>query len=643
MHKYCFSATIFLKYRNVVNDIMKIGLLDADLMDNGTRHPNLALMKIAGFYRDQGNEVQLIFDNYMSVYDFDKVFISKVFTFSNIPDWVLALDHVSIGGTGFFEDGGANLPDEIEHHMPYYDLYKDYVEHQLTLGHKRAHYADYLDYSIGFTTRGCFRKCDFCVNKKYDHTFRHSPVNEFFDPKRPFIYLWDDNILAFPEWESVLDEIEATNRPFQFRQGIDIRLMTDQKAKRFATTHYQGDFIFAFDHIEDKELIIKKVQLWKRYSAKVCKMYVIAAYKSQDAADVADVFERIHTLMKYGSIPYIMRYESYKTSELKSIYIELARWCNQPNFFKKMSFREFCVANQSYKKDKSKNCSAYQALIDFEASYPDIAKKYFDLRFDRESIYLTQYGYGRRYANKPLCADCKRHGLCWDAFLSGEKPKDEMLSAYFTKEIDLECLRYANAECLCNSQDAAEFLSDAIKSTAVKEIIALLGACADREPVTKENIPQYSNPDDALFGVVKILRMANTALSFEEIGYYLTRGKPAFKQNPVANKKYGENHAKLAALLDLVLIDKSDVRAHIRLSEFGKYFSNLPETEQDELIYKLCLRIPIVQNCLIEGQWGETLERDLRILSEETQKRRRSNVENVVELVSERGGLQQDR
>ena len=30
---------------------MKIGLVDADLLDGGTRHPNLALLKIAGFFK----------------------------------------------------------------------------------------------------------------------------------------------------------------------------------------------------------------------------------------------------------------------------------------------------------------------------------------------------------------------------------------------------------------------------------------------------------------------------------------------------------------------------------------------------------------------------------------------------------------
>ena len=33
---------------------IKIGLVDADLLCNGTRHPNLALLKIAGYFRDNG-------------------------------------------------------------------------------------------------------------------------------------------------------------------------------------------------------------------------------------------------------------------------------------------------------------------------------------------------------------------------------------------------------------------------------------------------------------------------------------------------------------------------------------------------------------------------------------------------------------
>ena len=358
---------------------MKIGIIDADLLDNGTRHPNLALMKISGYYKEARNDVKLIESYEEDLRSFDKLFMSKVFSFTNVPQWVLDLSNIEIGGTGFFFEKAPDLPPEIEHHKPDYNLYLDYINKKIEAGNARSKYADYLDYSIGFTTRGCFRKCDFCVNKKYDRAFRHSPVTEFYDESKPYIYLWDDNILAYPKWNEVLDELEATGKPFQFRQGIDLRLMTDEKAKRFTSTKYQGDFIFAFDHLSDRDKIIDNVQLWKRYSSKVCKMYVLSAFESQDAANIADIFERIKILMRYGSIPYIMRHENYKKSDYKSMYIELARWCNQPQFFKKKSFREFCQANQDYKKDQSSYCSAYQAMVDFESKHPEIAKKYFDI------------------------------------------------------------------------------------------------------------------------------------------------------------------------------------------------------------------------------------------------------------------------
>ena len=365
---------------------MKIGIIDADLIDKGTRHPNLALMKISAFLKKSGNEVYLL-ENYNDIPLYDHVYIGKVFTFTKVPDDLNKYSNITLGGTGFFVDGGPSLESLIEHHMPDYHLYDDYVNKQLNKGISRNKYADYLDYSIGFTTRGCFRKCDFCVNKKYNSVFKHSPTVEFLDNTRPKIYLWDDNFLAFNDWRLVLDELEATKKPFQFRQGLDIRLMTDEKAERLSNAKYYGDFIFAFDHIEDRELIERKLRLWRRYNKKPTKLYVLTGFKSQDEVDIADAFERIKILMKYGCIPYIMRYEDYKTSKLKGMYIHIARWCNQPQFFKKKSFRQFCEANQLVHKNKNTYCSAYKAMIEFENEFPEIAKKYFDLRYEEVKEY----------------------------------------------------------------------------------------------------------------------------------------------------------------------------------------------------------------------------------------------------------------
>ena len=106
---------------------MKIGLIDADLLDNGTRHPNLALMKLSGYHKAKGHEVELL-NAYKDIEAYDQVLVSKVFSFTNFPEEILSIKTVTYGGSGFFPDGGGpQLPSAIEHHMPDYDLYTDYV------------------------------------------------------------------------------------------------------------------------------------------------------------------------------------------------------------------------------------------------------------------------------------------------------------------------------------------------------------------------------------------------------------------------------------------------------------------------------------------------------------------------------------
>ena len=377
----------------------KLGIIDADLLDNGTRHPNLVCMKISAYYKELGWDTKLL-ESYENLDKYDLVAISRVFSFTTIPNCIyknnkckdqehpeLSLKkNIQIGGTGFYNEKAPNLPYEIEHHMPDYHLYDSFIKRKIDNGEPKHRYCDYLDFSIGFVTRGCFRKCAFCINRKYDHVFKASAVCEFLDVTRPKIYLWDDNFMASPDFDEILEDLIATGKPFQFRQGLDMRLMTDAKAQKLSKVKYYGDYIFAFDHIKDKGLISKKLELWRKYCNKSTKLYVLTGYDSQDEIDIENTLERIKILMKYGCLPYIMRYEDYKNSRFKSIYTQLARWCNQPQFIKKQSFRQYCEHNEKYHREHTKNpkvnCSCYQAMLDFEKEFPSIAKKYFDLRWE---------------------------------------------------------------------------------------------------------------------------------------------------------------------------------------------------------------------------------------------------------------------
>ena len=389
---------------------LRIGIMDADLLDNGTRHPNLALLKISGYCKSFGHNVRLIQsydevakDGQINYLDFDLLVMSRVFKFTQVPDIIYLMikqGFIAYGGTGFFEINGPVLPKAVEHFKPDYTLYNDYIEWK-TGGDekkKKRDWDDYISYSIGFTTRGCIRHCDFCVNRLSNGVAYWSPVKEFLDESRPKIYLWDDNIMAAPPrvFKLVMDDLQATGKPFQFRQGMDIRLMTDEKAKLLCSVKYYGDYIFAFDHyrLDDPkekrqvEQTLRGLNVWTKYCTRETKLYVLVAFDSQDEKDIEGAFYRIKTLMEYGCLPYIMRFEKYKDSRFKNLYTQLARWCNQPNFFKKMSFRQYCVRNEEYHQGiqydspngeyhnklvfpegfnpRPKYCSCYRAMIEFE-------------------------------------------------------------------------------------------------------------------------------------------------------------------------------------------------------------------------------------------------------------------------------------
>jgi len=373
--------------KNIGGELLNIAIIDADLIGRSKhRFPNLACMKLSGYYKSKGDNVTLKTD-YNDIESYDKVFISKVFTDTPIDENILNLSNVEYGGTGFYFDKASNLPDEIEHHMPDYDLYSKWIKSEIDRGIKINQFDDYLKSSIGFTTRGCFRKCAFCVNKKYDRAVKHSPINEFIDVQRPRISLWDDNFLAYPHWKEILEDLKATKKYFQFRQGLDIRLMTEDKVLAFKSVKYFGDYIFAFDFIGDRKIIEEKLIIWKKHIKKTTKFYVFCGFDRNDKwdlefwkQDIIDTFERIKILMQYGCLPYIMRFNRYEESPYRGMYINLARWCNQPNFFKKTTFKEYCCVNGS-------NSSTVKYMKEFENQFPEVAEEYFDLRFDNLNKY----------------------------------------------------------------------------------------------------------------------------------------------------------------------------------------------------------------------------------------------------------------
>ena len=97
----------------------------------------------------------------------------------------LDADVIEKGGTGY--DITKKLPDEIENGLKLdYSLYPD------------------CDYSLVFLSRGCVRRCKFClVNKKEGLIHSVKPVH--LNPKGKWIDVLDNNFFASPDWKEHLD------------------------------------------------------------------------------------------------------------------------------------------------------------------------------------------------------------------------------------------------------------------------------------------------------------------------------------------------------------------------------------------------------------------------------------------------------
>lgn len=116
-----FQTTIFKKTRKK----LKVGIIDADLLDHGTRHPNLALEKISSYCKSLGHEVRLICDYselkiqipfVVNEFNYDVLVLSQVFKFTKRPrmiDFLIKNHLMYYGGTGFleeFDDDVKQLP-----------------------------------------------------------------------------------------------------------------------------------------------------------------------------------------------------------------------------------------------------------------------------------------------------------------------------------------------------------------------------------------------------------------------------------------------------------------------------------------------------------------------------------------------------
>ncbi len=196
------------------------------------------------------------------------------------------------------------------------------------------------DISYGFITRGCIRKCAFCfVPEKEGMIHKYDDVKRIAKTKK--VKFLDNNIMSYVDCNKEFEEIIRLGLKCQFNQALDLRLMDDKKAELLSKMNYLGEYIFAFDNIKELDLINRKFKLFKKYVSKdwKCKFFIYC----NDDMDLGDIMFRVYWCMENKALPYLMRDLNCYSSKKRNFYIDLCAFCNQPNIFKKMPFKEFIV------------------------------------------------------------------------------------------------------------------------------------------------------------------------------------------------------------------------------------------------------------------------------------------------------------
>jgi len=315
---------------------MNIALVDAD----GTRFPNLALMKLSAWHKAAGDAVEW----HRPEKRYDRAYISKVFTESPAYEAHILADEVVHGGTGYCLQN--KLPAEIEHTCPDYDLYPQYHE------------------AYGFLTRGCPRACPFCiVSEKEGRASRQVADLDGFYRGQKIIKLLDPNLLACPDRERLLLQLATSGARVDFTQGLDIRLCRDVMPLlldiQIKMLHFAWD--------DPREDLTGHFQFFANHdtgrSYRQRRVYVLVNYWSSHAEDM----HRIQSLLRLGFDPYVMLYGKHRFVDERGRWLpgvqerhtpealrhfklcqHLQRWCNHKAIFRSVTFEKYLNGKRGF-------------------------------------------------------------------------------------------------------------------------------------------------------------------------------------------------------------------------------------------------------------------------------------------------------
>jgi len=161
--------------------------------------------------------------------------------------------------------------------------------------------------NMGFTTRGCIRKCPFCIVPEKEGKIRIvGDIYDFWDRESKELVILDNNILAIPNhFEMICCQLMQEDLKVDFNQGLDHRLLNNEIAEMLKSLRYK-EYRFAFDDPMQEKSVKKAINTLRKHGINRSMWYVLVGFDSTYDEDLS----RLLMLKSYKQDAYVQRYNN---------------------------------------------------------------------------------------------------------------------------------------------------------------------------------------------------------------------------------------------------------------------------------------------------------------------------------------------
>jgi hypothetical protein len=253
------------------------------------------------------------------------VYISKVFTFTPDIHTYIQADEIERGGTGY--DINKKLPAEIDSQQPDYTIYPISPWHNGKTGY-------------GFLTRGCIRKCPWCIVPQKEGTITpYWDIEDILQGRNAAI-LMDNNILAAGEYGiRQLEKIAEIGCKVDFNQGLDARIIVSNPdiSKLLSKIKWLNPVRLACDSQTMAKTVETAAGLLRGTGLKPHSLFAYVLL-----TDLQSSYARINFLKELDITPFAQPYRDFTPKQvIPDWQRDMARWCNHKAILATCDFKDY--------------------------------------------------------------------------------------------------------------------------------------------------------------------------------------------------------------------------------------------------------------------------------------------------------------